>query len=75
MMARIMGLPEESYVAARHLGKAMQYINFIRDIDEDNRLGRIYLPIAGTGLQDLSCRSAEENREAFTRFIREEIET
>ena len=32
---RIMGLSEESLPYARLLGKAMQYINFIRDVKED----------------------------------------
>jgi phytoene synthase len=43
-MAKIMDLPQESYYAARHLGRAMQYINFIRDIAEDVQLGRTYFP-------------------------------
>ncbi len=44
MMARIMDLPQESYNYARLQGKAMQLINFIRDIKEDLELGRVYLP-------------------------------
>lgn len=44
MMASIMDLPEKSYHNAQHLGKAMQYINFIRDLAEDLKLGRIYFP-------------------------------
>jgi phytoene synthase len=38
-MARIMNLPDESLPYARLLGRAMQYINFIRDIDEELHLG------------------------------------
>ena len=34
-MARIMRLPEEALPAARMLGRAMQFINFIRDAAED----------------------------------------
>jgi phytoene synthase len=44
MMAKILGLPIKAYPAARYLGRAMQFINFIRDIDEDIMLGRTYFP-------------------------------
>lgn len=72
-MARIMDLPEESFPAAAMLGRAMQYINFIRDIEEDNGLGRRYLPLTGTTLQGLSERDALSNRSEFERFMRTEI--
>jgi phytoene synthase len=73
-MARIMDLPEESYPFAAMLGRAMQYINFIRDIAEDTKLGRRYLPLAGTSLQSLGEETARMDREEFSRFIRQEIE-
>lgn len=44
IMAHIMQLPKESQKYAELLGKAMQYVNFIRDINEDISLGRIYIP-------------------------------
>lgn len=44
MMAKILDLPPQSYKYAMLQGKAMQLINFIRDIDEDLSLGRIYIP-------------------------------
>ena len=44
MMARLMKLPEQSYNAARTQGKAMQLLNFIRDVKEDLELGRQYIP-------------------------------
>ena len=40
MMSKILRLKPESYPYAQYLGRAMQYINFIRDISEDNSLGR-----------------------------------
>ena len=46
MMAKIMNLPQQSYHTAQKLGKAMQFLNFIRDIREDLALGRVYLPQA-----------------------------
>ncbi len=48
-MAKIMRLPEESHPAARMLGRAMQFINFIRDVAEDTELGRRYLPLERGG--------------------------
>jgi phytoene synthase len=45
MMARILGLPEKAEEPARYLGRAMQHINFIRDIREDLLLGRTYFPL------------------------------
>lgn len=54
-LARIMRLPEASWHAARMLGRAMQYINFIRDVMEDTSFGRRYLPLErdGTRLLDV----------------------
>lgn len=49
-MARLMKLRPEAEHCARMLGRAMQYINFIRDVAEDLELGRRYLPVEGTGL-------------------------
>lgn len=48
-MAKIMRLPEEAFPAARMLGRAMQMINFIRDVAEDVALGRRYLPLERAG--------------------------
>jgi len=76
MMAKVMGLPEESYGSARMLGKAMQYINFIRDIDEDLALGRSYFPrdeLDAHGLKDLSEESARAAPEGFKAFLRAQI--
>ena len=72
-MARIMDLPEESSQAAAMLGRAMQYINFIRDIEEDNMLGRRYLPLGETSLRGLTKEDALAQKEEFKRFIRQEI--
>jgi len=72
-MAAIMELPRNAMEAAAFLGRAMQYINFIRDIAEDNELGRTYLPLAGSGLEDLAEDTARSKPETFTRFIRSQI--
>ena len=46
MMSRIFGLSPIHDPAAAKLGKAMQYCNMLRDIDEDLSLGRIHLPLS-----------------------------
>lgn len=43
MMVRILNLPPAAMKTAALQGKAMQLLNFIRDIDEDEKLGRKYL--------------------------------
>lgn len=76
MMAAILNLPEESYPAARMLGKAMQYINFIRDIQEDIELGRTYLPadeLQSSGLKMLNVQEAVKKPHQFSGFIRQQI--
>lgn len=77
MMAAIMELPEEAYAPARLLGRAMQYINFIRDIAEDLDLGRTYLPateLAAAGLRSLAPKEAHRDVPAFRRFVHAEID-
>lgn len=45
MMCRIMGVPERSADPhAEALGEAMQLTNFLRDVGEDWRRGRVYIP-------------------------------
>jgi phytoene synthase len=68
-MARIMDLPEESYPAAAMLGRAMQYINFIRDIAEDASLGRRYLPLHGASPGIVTAAYARQNPGEFSAFI------
>jgi 15-cis-phytoene synthase len=73
MMARILGLPEESFKAAQMLGRSMQYINFIRDIKEDQELGRTYFPqdeLINAGLTSLSEIEISNKPEEFSQFIR-----
>jgi phytoene synthase len=77
MMAKIMKLPDEALAAAALQGRAMQYINFIRDIAEDNALGRQYLPqedLARYGLSNLSHNTALAQPKAFTKLMKFEIE-
>ncbi|MBN2264355.1 MAG: phytoene/squalene synthase family protein [Candidatus Aminicenantes bacterium] len=76
MMAGIMGLDERGSRPARLLGRAMQYINFIRDIQEDLDLGRTYLPgdeIRAAGLGSLREDEARRAPDAFRGFVRDQI--
>lgn len=68
-MAKILDLPERSYTFAQLLGRSMQYINFIRDIEEDLALGRRYLPLQGTPLKALNRKYAQKHLSQYMDFI------
>jgi len=77
MMAQIIGLHKESFEHAKYLGRAMQYINFIRDIDEDLDLGRVYFPqtdLKQHGLENLTYEHVKQHPEQFTRFIKSQLD-
>jgi len=77
-MAKIMNLPQESYDNARYLGRAMQYINFIRDISEDIELGRSYFPqkdLKSFNIESLNEEYTRKKPEEFNGFIRKQLET
>lgn len=78
MMLPVLGVPESPEVrrAAMALGEAMQMTNFLRDVGEDARRGRIYLP-----LEDLKRFGVSEAQilagaidEGFVALMRYEIE-
>jgi len=76
MMAKILGLPEKSHRPARHLGRAMQYANFIRDIEEDIELDRQYFPtedLKSFNLNSLKLSETQNKKESFTQFIDEQV--
>ena len=76
MMSRLMGLEEAALPYARLLGRAMQYINFLRDIREDLELGRTYLPrgeMRALGLSSLEETEARARPEAFREFVSGQI--
>ncbi len=72
-MVRILDLPREAEKSAAMLGRAMQFINFIRDIDEDNSLGRTYLPLDETSLPDLKETTAMSNPKEFRGFVQRQL--
>jgi len=62
---------------ARLQGRAMQYINFLRDIPEDVSLGRQYFPANELGrykLGDISEDSARSNQAEFGSWYRRQLE-
>lgn len=75
MMCAILDLDEEAYGSAEKLGRAMQYCNFIRDIKEDNELGRQYLPkkeLEKHGLEGLE--EDEIEKEKFEKFMEGQLD-
>lgn len=74
MLARILGA-DDADEEARMLGRGMQYINFLRDIKEDNDFGRTYIPqdILDTyGLDSVAEDVAEANTDAFKAMMQAE---
>lgn len=77
MMAKILDLPASSYPYAQLLGKSMQFVNFIRDIEEDLRLGRQYLPtehLRQHRLQVLDEVHTRQYPQHFTDFIHQQVD-
>jgi len=76
-MAKILGLSEKSYEHARYLGRAMQYINFIRDINEDNKLNRLYFPkdeLESFDLSNLTIDYIKNHKDSFQLFINKQLD-
>lgn len=72
-MSSIMNLSKDAYDSAKMLGRAMQYINFIRDIDEDNTLNRRYIPIKYYNLNNLSEEECRDHDADFRKLISDSI--
>jgi phytoene synthase len=76
VMAKLMNLPQESYATAQCLGRAFQYINFIRDLAEDTALGRQYIPIeccADHAITHLSASHIAGKEHNFRQLIQAEL--
>lgn len=77
MMQKILELDDSASYYASMLGRSMQFLNFIRDVKEDNSLGRIYLPadeMREFGIDDLKEETARSNPEAFSKFMRYQLD-
>ena len=73
-MARLMELPPESYPAAKSLGRAMQYVNFVRDFAEDRTLGRRYLPLEGANPAVADESGAHDFPDDFVAYLRRHVD-
>ena len=76
MMASIFRVDPRHFPEAKALGKAMQFINFLRDIAEDLTLGRIYFPqdeLHSFGLDTLEYEHVMDRPDEFRDFIRHQI--
>lgn len=76
MMNRVMNIDYRADESAKYLGKAMQFINFIRDIDEDLDLNRTYFPrdaLNKFGLANLTRGEARRKPKQFEAFVRSQI--
>ncbi|GIW69333.1 MAG: phytoene synthase [Patescibacteria group bacterium] len=75
MLAKIMGLSNDSFYYAKMLGRSMQYANFIRDYNEDMFIGRLYLPkkeMIEMGIVSARPQSQEEIKN-FINFFKKQI--
>jgi phytoene synthase len=56
LSVRIFGLPNDDGIQlSHHLGRALQFTNILRDLDEDAEIGRLYLPredLVAAGIRD-----------------------
>jgi phytoene synthase len=76
MMSKLMGLRREAEPYAATLGRAMQFLNFIRDVMEDVSLGRQYLPmdqLQRYSLTSLKPSEVAKNKEGFKSFMRDMV--
>lgn len=78
MMLRVLevSVDEETERGAMALGEAMQLTNFLRDVGEDARRGRIYLPLEDLRTFGVSEEEILEHRltDRFVALLRMEIE-
>ena len=75
-MTNILGINKESYPYARFLGRSMQCINALRDIAEDIKLGRSYIPnsdLMEHGLKSLEYDYIKRHPENFSNLIKTHI--
>ena len=75
-MTNILGIDKEAYPYARYLGRSMQCINGLRDIAEDIKLGRSYIPIEDLkmhGLKGIEYDYVKNHPERFNELIKTHI--
>jgi phytoene synthase len=61
LSVRIFGMePEPGEKLAHHLGRALQFTNILRDLDEDAAAGRLYLPAEALEAAGIAAREPAE---------------
>jgi len=71
-MCKVLDLPIDAYKTAKYLGRSAQWINFIRDINEDLQLGRQYFPksdLRKFNLKSLDYEIVIKQPEDFKNFM------
>jgi phytoene synthase len=71
-MCKVLDLPADAYKTAKYLGRSAQWINFIRDINEDLQLGRLYFPksdLRKFNLKSLDYEIVSKQPEDFKNFM------
>jgi squalene synthase HpnD len=75
LSVRIFGMEREPGLAlAHHLGRALQFTNILRDMDEDAEIGRVYVPIEAlrhAGIQPITPAAlvADPGLDAAARWL------
>jgi len=60
LSVRVFGMAEEpGRTLAHHLGRALQFTNILRDLDEDAAMGRLYLPLEALAENGIETRDIE----------------
>ena len=75
-MVNLLNLDKKAFLYSRYLGRALQCINAIRDIAEDNELGRSYLPLSDLeqyDLKSLDYNYTKQHPQQFSEFIKAQI--
>lgn len=72
-MSKIFNTPEIAFPYAMAQGEAMQFINFLRDIDEDYKLGRRYIPLEDLLKFKVNIPPSPAQEENFCKLMRFEI--
>jgi phytoene synthase len=75
-MVNILGLDKNAYVFSKYLGRALQYINAIRDIAEDLEFGRSYIPMSDLeqyDLESLNYQYTKQHPQRFSEFIKGQV--
>jgi len=75
IMAPLLGVPSELHPTVAELGTAFQLTNFIRDVNEDFGLDRVYLPVEdrdrlGVSVEDIAARRVTDG---FRALLAEEV--